>query len=710
MTCHSTGDRRQKQFSTSIFFSFAILLMSTGLHAAEAREEALEMEHVIVTSTREAKAAHAIPEASDVILEEELRFLAPSHPEEALNRVPGVHINNLGGEGHMASIRQPITTSGVYLFLEDGLPTRPTGFFNHNGLYEINIPQASRVEVIKGPASALYGSDAIGGVINSMTKPAPLERSAELRVEAGENGWKRALVSVGDGGANHSGKVDFNLTKSHGIRDAGDYSRRSLTGRLDGALSERSDYTIIAAWSDIDQSGVSGLERDDYRNDPSKNLYHGDIGFREVEAFRLSATINLEIDEQQLLTLTPFYRNNSMRMMPSWMITYDPNIRYYQFESVGAQLKYRFRNSSGVEVITGIDIDSTPSEYREQEISVSQDGEIYTDYALTGDENYRFEATQTSVSPYVQVEFEPVDNLQLSAGVRYDHFRVDYDNELPGDPADFSHRRPDSEVIDYEQSSPKLGLVYGYGEDHSVYVNHRYAFRAPTVGSLFRPGSSRNSTELEPVRSRSSEIGFRGRFGERLSYELAYYDMTVEDDIVSIINGGSREIVNAGETSHRGLELGLDYQVSAEWQLGLSYTETRQKYEDFSFVLFSRGCFCNQQINFAGNDVKGAPERLANLRLRYTPGWVNGLDAELEWNHVGAYYTDSTNDFDYGGHDLLNLRLRYALDESRSVYARLANLTDRRYSTYTSNQVNDPDLSYRPGPGRSLVLGFDWTM
>ena len=70
----------------------------------------------------------------------------------------------------MTAIRQPITTNPVYLYLEDGIPTRSTGFFNHNALYEINVPQAGRIEVFKGPGTALYGSDAIGGIINVSTR------------------------------------------------------------------------------------------------------------------------------------------------------------------------------------------------------------------------------------------------------------------------------------------------------------------------------------------------------------------------------------------------------------------------------------------------------------------------------------------------------------------------------------------------------------
>ncbi len=153
------------------------------------------MDTIVVTATREEQIKGDIAESVEVMKGNEIEAISPSHPAEVLNRTAGVHINNLSGEGHMTSIRQPITTSGVYLFLEDGIPTRPTGFFNHNGLYEINIPQAERLEVIKGPGSSLYGSDAIGGVINSITKPSASKQEIEVNPEYGSYGWKRLLVS-----------------------------------------------------------------------------------------------------------------------------------------------------------------------------------------------------------------------------------------------------------------------------------------------------------------------------------------------------------------------------------------------------------------------------------------------------------------------------------------------------------------------------------
>jgi iron complex outermembrane receptor protein len=689
--------------ATPVFFSnFAF---AKNLNSSE------NIQEIVVTTTREVRNLNEMAESIGVLSEQTLRTISPSHPAEALNRIAGVHINNLGGEGHMASIRQPITTAGVYLFLEDGLPTRPTGFFNHNGLYEINIPQSSRVEVIKGPASALYGSDAIGGVINVISQAPSVDSQVDINHEQGSDGWQRSLLSVSNGDNNLAARLDFNHTQSHGFRDAADYDRQSLTGLVDNQINDRMQLKVMATYSTIDQSGVSSLEIDDYQNNSRKNLYHDDIGYREVEALRLSAEMAYKISADQLLTLTPFYRDNQMAMMPSWMVTYDANIRDYEFTSYGALLKYRQRFlDNAVELIVGMDIDVTPSTYLEEKIEVTQVEGIYTDYMRSGELNYHFDAKQRSLSPYVQAELQLNDQWRLNLGVRQDEFKVDYENFLPADPVDFSHRRPASTSIDYSNTSPKFGAVYQYANDHQAYANYRYAFRAPTVGALFRAGSSRNSTELQPVTSASAEIGFRGQFGDDFAYELAFYEMNTEDDIVSVIRDASRLTVNAGETVHRGIELGLDYRVNDEWQLGLSLTRTDQSYKDFTYVLFSRSCFCYLQINFAGNQVGKAPENLANLRLAYSPKILPELKAELEWDSVGEYYTDETNTQTYGGHNLLNLRLNYRLSDQFDAYLRGVNLTDKLYSTYTSNQVNNPNISYRPGMPRSWFIGLRWAL
>lgn len=166
-----------------IVSSISLIAMMPFFSAIAEDKEIIKMDEVSVIGTREAQSINETALSIGVVKQQDIENIKPAHPSEIMQRIPGVHVNVTGGEGHMTAIRQPITTKAVYLYLEDGIPTRSTGFFNHNALYEINVPQSERIEVLKGPGSALYGSDAIGGVINVETKPSPLKAEADISSE-----------------------------------------------------------------------------------------------------------------------------------------------------------------------------------------------------------------------------------------------------------------------------------------------------------------------------------------------------------------------------------------------------------------------------------------------------------------------------------------------------------------------------------------------
>ncbi len=671
------------------------------------------MEQVIITATREARARDELPESVGVLDAQDISNIMPSHPAELLNRLAGVHINNMGGEGHMTAIRQPLTTGGVYLFLEDGIPSRPTGFFNHNGLYEMDLTQADRVEVTRGPGSALYGSDAIGGMINSLTRTPGEERELGLTLEAGEHDWYRLLMSA-SGAIHPRGRagIQVNVTDNGGFRDAADYSRVSVTSRWDHDWSQVLTSRTVLAWSTIDQSGVSGLNQQDYRRNPTKNLFRGDIGYREVHALRLSSELAWQPADDRLWTLTLFARDNRMDLMPSWMLSYDPNEYTTEFATLGLLAKHR-RSFDSLDLtwITGIDVDYSPSSYRERRITLVRDGDLLVGYSRTGRVNYDYDADQFTLSPYSQLEWQPVPRLRLSAGIRYDRFHIDYSDNLDPSvpevgvfaplPFPTRHFRPDDQKVRFDQWSPKLGLVYDLADNHNVYATWRHAFRAPTAGQLFRGGAVPDTTDLKPVTALSREAGLRGRLSAWLDYDLALYHMTIEDDIVSLIVDGTRKTLNSGETRHRGAELTLRAQWSPAWSASLAVSHSRQEYRDFSYICGSATC------NFAGNDLPRAPDTMANATLARS-GADGRWRLELEWEYLGSYYTDETNTRTYGGHQLLHLRGQYRLSDTLELYGRVHNLADRRHSTYTSNQVGSADLEYRPGQRRTATLGVRW--
>jgi outer membrane cobalamin receptor len=121
-----------------------------------------ELENVFITANRTATKRKETPVAISKLTAKTINETKATAVYEIINKTPGVLMVNLGNEQHMMSIRQPMTTNAYYLYLEDGLPIRPMGIFNHNALLEINQYNLQSIEVVKGPVSSLYGPEAVG--------------------------------------------------------------------------------------------------------------------------------------------------------------------------------------------------------------------------------------------------------------------------------------------------------------------------------------------------------------------------------------------------------------------------------------------------------------------------------------------------------------------------------------------------------------------
>lgn len=666
--------------------------------ASFAQTGAEDLGEISVTGTREqapiAETSHSI----GIVDGETIRDVKPLHPSEVMGRIPGVHVNITGGEGHMTAIRQPITTSPVYLFLEDGIPSRSTGFFNHNALYEINLPQSDRIEVIKGPGTSLYGSDAIGGIINVLTRPAPSKAEFEVSLDAGENGWRRLLLSGGNTREDYGYRADLNLTHSDGWRDDTDYDRQSATVRMDNFLDNGATVKTVISGSNIDQqtAGSSRVSATDYRDNPTIN--YTPISYRKVEALRISSAYE-KSTETTLLSLTPYLRQNSMDMLPNWSLSYDAQKYKTENQSLGLMAKYRVDIvPNRTRIIVGADLDYSPGSQHENAITATKVGSIYTDYTV-GAVSYDYDVAYAGVSPYVHGEFSPSEKLRVTAGLRYDHMSYDYDNNL-STLTTGSHRRPESTSVDYQHLSPKLGLNYALAKNHNGFVAYRHGFRVPNQSQLFRQGQAESTVDLKAIKVDSFEIGLRGKMASNTGYQVSVYHMTKKDDVVSYRNttDGTRETLNAGETLHRGIELGIDSKLMKALTMNVSYAYAKHSFEDWQ---------PKTGVNLSGNEMSSAPREIANLRFKYTPDILNGGHLELEWERLGKYWMDVENTHEYAGHDIVNLRAEHQLKPGLTVFGRVKNITDERYATAAAySQFRGEEFA--PGMPRSVFVGVSY--
>ncbi len=667
------------------------------------RSNAVELAPVTITDTREAALKSETSATVSQASQEDIEFIQPGHPSEVLNRMPGVHVNVTGGEGHMTAIRQPITTSAVYLYLEDGIPTRSTGFYNHNALYEINVPQSAGIEVSKGPGSALYGSDAMAAVINVSTKAAPEETEANVNLELGSFGWQRLLIGGGSASLNHGIRADLNLTHTDGWRDSTEYDRQSANFRLDSFLDSGFTVKTLLNVSNIDQetAGSSRLLEDDYKNHPTRN--YTPISMRKVESVRLSSAIEKEVGAR-LYSITPYFRYNSMELLPNWSLSYDPNT--YKTENKSAGLMMKIRQDfvpMRTRLIVGADVDYSPGSMDQNRIDPTKEGNYYVDYTVE-EKLYDYDVTFASVSPYAHIETSPTDKLRINAGLRLDYMRYDYDNNLTAlDTGD--HKRPEDTDVEYKHVSPKLGATYAINDYLNTFLSYRHAFRVPSQGQLFRQGKSTNTVDLKPVKVDNYEIGLRGHTDSKLSYEISVYYMVKSDDILTFKHAdGSRETMNAGETLHKGIETGLTAPLHSDVDLAISYAYTEFTYEDWK---------PNDSTDYSGNELEAAPRDIGNVALGYHPSQLNGGKMELEFVHLGQYWMDQANTETYEGHQLLNFRIHYPVNPQFKLSARILNLEDKTYATNASYKPaafgNPEKFEYAPGMPRTAYVSANYS-
>ena len=670
---------------------------------------------VTVTASREQTQLMQSPASVGVISEDAIRRAGPMHPQQIISQVPGAAVAVTNGEGHTTAIRQPFTTNPVYLYLEDGIPIRATGFFNHNALYETNIPQAGGIEVLKGPGSALYGSDAIGGIVNVLSRVPSSTPAASVTGELGTFGWRRLLLDGTTGVTDGAVRVGANLTHADGWRDKTAYDRQSLNFRSDQDLGEGAMLKTILGYTRIDQQtgANSALTYNDYLNNPTKNNFS--IAWRKVDALRLSSQYERDFGAA-LLSITPYLRSNAMDLNGSYNLSWDPRVEKTNVFSLGLMSKWRqdFGGELKPRLIVGLDVERSPGQRTEDSLNVSSTGSgaDRNYYAYTvGNRIYDYAVTYKSASPYVQGEVSPTRALRVTAGLRFDSIGYDMSNNIAasitqaGTTTRYYGQIP-SASVDYSHWSPKLGATLALSPSSSLYTSYNHGFRAPSESQLFRAGSdtaanavakAQLALALKPILAQQLEVGWRG-VADGWSYDVAAYQLTKTDDLVSQRDLATNisTTVNAGKTEHTGVELALGKAVNRAWRVDTALSYAVHRYVDW----------VTATANYSGKEMAAAPRFMGNTRLSWTPR--PGVSTQLEWISLGEYWLEDSNSASYGkypGHDVFNLRYSQSVAKDVSAFVRLMNLTDRRYADSASVSSNTP--VYTPALPQALYVGVD---
>lgn len=656
---------------------------------------------VTVTGTRDSQPIRELAGNTARIESPEIERTRHTHVSELLYRAPGTWISRGSGQEHLTAIRSPVLTGagacGGFLFLEDGLPTRPAGFCNVNGLFEINTEQAEAIEVVRGPGSALYGSNAMHGSINVLG-PAPAGPVTDVALEAGSWDYYRGRFLFGADEGDASLMAWGHAEQDGGFRDSSGYDQAKLNLAWEAPTPEgRLRFAAAGTYLRQDTAGFIFGE-DAYEDGELRKSNDFPDAYRDADSLRVSAGYRRDLDPNSRLDARFYYRYSGMEFLQHFLP--GTPVEKNGQDSVGTQLALRRAGRSGSEWIFGADLEFMDGFLEETQADPITEGSEFLQETRPAGKHYDYDVEAWQGAGYVHHRRPMGERFLMTAGLRYEYLFYDYDNRmLDGNTRDDGtecgfggclFNRPSDRDDDFHELAPKLGLVALLGPRSEAYVNLARGFRFPQATELYRLQRQQTVADLDPETMDSAEIGLRT--GVRgASLELAAFYMEKNDAIFRDAQGVN---VSDGETRHAGVEYRLDWQITGSLDLGVSGTWAHHTYR------FDRAAAGGETIS-SGDDVDTAPRHVNNVTLRWR--YVADGVAELEWLSLGSYYMDAANTTKYGGHDVVNLRLTQRIWRNWSSGLRVTNLLDESYAERADFAFGN----YRYLPGRDRALFFE---
>ncbi|MEO8223801.1 MAG: TonB-dependent receptor [Gammaproteobacteria bacterium] len=665
----------------------ALALLAAGTSAAAA--EGPLPEEIVVTATRYPASALALAGNTTRVDADRIALLNPSHVYEIGTQVPGVWLSRGSGQENLTAIRSPVLTGpgscGSFLVLEDGIAARPAGFCNVNELFELPTEQAAAVEVIRGPASALFGSNAVHGVINVLL-PEPGTRVLAASGEIGPSDFLRGKLLVSAPGSTaDTGLVGgVVVDRDGGFRDASDYRQAKgflkyatalPTGRLELGLSgskldqETAGFIIGKDAYKDEAQRLTNPNPESYRNASSERLH-----------LRYQPASNTADNGWDVLGIL---RRSDMDFLQHFLLG-EPVERNGQ-TSAGVTLLH-YLTVGAVRITAGLDLELADGWLKEDQAGP----DVGTPVRPQGP-HYDYSARQWLVSPYAQAEWQFLERWSLVGGLRLEWLRYSYDNHLAANTIGL-FTRPADRGDAFTNLAPNLGLLFRASEHSSVYVTATRGFRAPQAAELYRLQAGQDVADLNSESIDSLELGWRWQSPGLRASAAAF---TMHKDHY-ILQDSNRFNVSNGQSNHVGVELGVEARSETGLYASLAGTWAKQTY-DFSKVIAG-----GEPIT-KGNDIDTAPRTLGSLRLGWNRDpWLT----EAEWVHEGRYYLTAQEAQTYPGHDLLNLRAAWSITPAWTATVRLNNVTDVRYADRADFAFGD--YRYFPGRDREAFLELAW--
>ncbi|TNC00348.1 TonB-dependent receptor [Pseudomonas jessenii] len=683
------------------------LTLPTGTISAPAvDEESVSLTTPTTAGSRLNLTAMETPASVESLSGEQVRARGDRSVQDAVSRSTGISRTGTPGDGGTSLQARGFTGQSSVMQLYDGNRM-------YTGMGTVTFPvdtwAVQRVDVLRGPASVLYGEGATGAVVNVIPKK-PFEGEIENHLRVGYGSYDSQQQAFDSGGSlsdTLSYRLNLNRLRSNGWVDRGDSSSDFISAALCWQATDDLAFTLAHDYGDQRPQNyfgtplINGRLRDSLRN---KNYnVRDDQQHYNDQWTRL--TTDWQINDAVSASNELYYLKAQRRWQNAENYNFDRDSQQlsrsgyfgigHQQEQVGDRQTFTFKHSLfglDSQTVTGVDYNRIRFQLNSNSPfnDVLPNGQALDLYHpqpgyFESANPYRdqFDSTTKQMSVFAENRTQLSERWSLVTGVRRDYVHVDRNNLIDDSQSDKT----------LTGNNWKAGLVFALTPQTSFYG--QVATSTDGIGGLISLSPSQQQYDLSTARQ--TEVGMKQLFwDQRGEFTLAAYRI-VKKKLLTDDPGNPTLKQQVGQQSSNGLEASLDLQLPHAWQLQANAAIVKARYDDFSEVVDG------QTLSYNGNRPVDVPRRTANLWLN--KNLSDDLKAGAGVRYVDARYADMANRNELPSYTVVDATLSWQALRNTTLGLQVNNLFDRQYaqSQYNAGQ------QWILGEPRSFFVTADYT-
>lgn len=623
---------------------------------------------ITVTATKMATTVDNIPTNIAVISREELEQYPGHYNALTVLRdmnIPGMYFvgtdrGSTSGDISMSSRGGEVSNWAMKVMI-NGIEFNPGIGYVRSG--SLAIHDIERIEITKTP-SAEYGDQAIGGVINIITRTAqkPVEAGAGLAFSSlgGGNGYS-VINGVKEKWQYY---IDASVMREDAYQDGGYLHGDNVYAMTRYAVNDAADIALHGSFRDSKGDFTEALTRQQFEEDPSQNPITGADYHNETEGILGALVYTQQLGPHELMAKVEVEDTN----FQLYWGAYVDQEGWQAHPEISVTLNHDIAGMDNTLVVGG--------EYRYHDMTAKR--YMATSFYDIGEINQDFSRKDISYAGYLQDELLITDRLTVTAGLRYDYFDLEQVANITG-----------SDSWDQAKGdvSPKIGFTYQACNAVNLFAGLNSGIKSPVRLPMWYTNG-----ELDPERLWAYEAGLRGNISGLLDYNLALFWQDVSDKFVRSGSDMSAQYENAGETTTKGVEVGANARLPHNFYASTSFTWQQSEFDEF----------ISQGVDYAGNQLTGVPDIMFAFKLGFRDEKLG--DISLNPVYTGKRYFNYANTNEEDGFWVLGARYAKQIGAAE-LYLVANNVFDE--DAVGSGSGNPGDESLYPLPGFNAILGLN---